>query len=233
MQSPLSVDVPHGVDLHGANHRASPWNLLLSVSCFLFFLAISDGCRALGLASWQASVLSLAQLLLNCLPWETERGRGGEVEGEKNDCVGVWCPPSFSVSVASPLYLILPGHQLLPEQHLLRQKTLPLRTTPLPSYPPNNPAWSLMAIPLARPWSAKPSSHCWNDCSDSSVFLIIHRDSTLSGLLHWAATDWSSDRLTPKQADRQLDRLDKSQEAQREACSVVLFCAENQRLCFL
>lgn len=35
----------------------------------------------------------------------------------------------FCVIMASPLYLILPGHQLLTEWHHLRHKTLPLRNT--------------------------------------------------------------------------------------------------------
>lgn len=82
--------------------------------------------------------------------------------------------------MASPLYLILPGHQLLPDRHHLRHKTLPFRTTP--PHPPNHPACSLFGAPVARLQSMKPSSHCWNDCSDSGVFLIVRRDSYLACL---------------------------------------------------
>lgn len=80
---------------------------------------------------------------LNCLPSEGEKG-----SGERNDCVGVWCPPSFSVTVASPLYLILPGHQLLLEWHLLKRKTLPLWTTP--SYPRSPPGLLSVRCPRGQ-----------------------------------------------------------------------------------
>lgn len=121
------------------------------------------------------TAISGTVFLLNCLPSATERGHGW-----RNDCVGVWCPPSFCVIVASPLYQILPGHQLLPDRHHLRHKTLPLRTTP--PHPPNHPACSLFGAPVARLQSMKASSHCWNDCSDSGVFLIVRRDSYLACL---------------------------------------------------
>ena len=129
LQPPLSGDVPLGVDLHRAIHRASPWNLLLSVNCFFCQYQMVGGPWA-----WHHS--RHQSYLWHSSYWIVYPGREGG-----RDCVGVWCPPSFSVSVASPLYLILPGHQLLPERHLLRHKTLPLRTTPLlPTHPPIHPS---------------------------------------------------------------------------------------------
>lgn len=43
-------------------------------------------------------------------------------------------------------------------------------------HPPTHPACSLVGAPVARLRSVKPSSHCWNDCSDSGVFLPVRRD---------------------------------------------------------
>lgn len=77
----------------------------------------------------------------------------------------------LSVTMASPLYLIVPGNQLFPKQHFLRHKTLSLRLPPL------DPASFLVAAPVAGLWLLKPSSHCWNDCNDSVFFLLVHSDS--------------------------------------------------------
>ena len=159
-------------------------------------------------------------VLLNCLPWARERGGGGS-----SDCVGVWCPPSFSVSVASPLYLILPGHQLLPEWHLLRHKTVPFRTTP--SHPPQT---ALYRVPL------------WPGCGCEAKLTLLEWlqwQRCFSACSPGLALIWSASlyhprleprRLTVKQADRLIDWLAKSQEAHNTACSIqtVLFRAMSE-----
>lgn len=145
------------------SHRASPWDLLLSVSRGLcqYQMVGSPGLGIIaGITAFSDS------FLLNFLPSARERGHGG-----RNDCVGVWCPPSFLChhgfpSVSNPARTPAAHRMASPQaQDTSSQKH--------PSYPPNHPACSLFGAPVARLQSMKPSSHCRNYCSDSGVFLIV------------------------------------------------------------
>ncbi len=140
--------------------------------------------------------------------WIVYTERGSEELGGSDDRVGVWCPPSFSVSVASPLYLILPGHQLLPEWHLLRLKTLPLKTTPF--HAPIHPSGSHW-VPLWQDCGWWSQVHTVGMIAVTEVFfcssaaarsyLVCFTDQPMTGALTgWQSnrrsTDWLTGQIT-------------------------------------
>lgn len=174
-------------------HRASPWNLLHSESRVFCQHQMLE-CSGLGIIEGITSISGTVLIELFTL-----RGRGG-------DSVGVWCPPCFFDSVGSPLYLILPGHQLLPEQHLPGHTTLPLRSTPLPffSHPPIHP-YNGCPCGQAVVGEAKFTLLEWLQWQ--LCFYACMQGLVLYGLLHGATANCSFDKKIVKHTTQLTDWL--------------------------
>lgn len=192
-------------------HRASPWNLLsVWAGCFVNIRWLEGA--GLGIIVGITAISGTVFIELFTL----SEGEGRRREGWLCGCLMpsiFLCQRGFS-SVSNPARAPAAPRMASPTAQDTSSQTNP-------SPPAIHPACSLVGAPMARLWSLEPSSHCWNDCSDSSVFLLVRRDSLLSALLYWATAVTG---LTVKQADRLIDWLDKSQEAQNTAYNAQSVC---------